>query len=59
MDNGHMPESRPERPSPSSFFSNLRAGSYGPVERVRVIVANVNRKRGGKGCCGNYGEPGC
>jgi hypothetical protein len=47
------------RPSPSSFMSNLRAGSYGPLARVRLAVSNVLRKTGGKGCCGNYGEPGC
>jgi hypothetical protein len=47
------------RPSTGGFFTNLRAGPYGPIERARVAFANVLRKRGGKGCCGNYGEPGC
>jgi len=40
-------------------MSNLAAGRYGPLARVRVIVTNIGRKRGGRGCCGNYGEPGC
>jgi len=26
---------------------------------VRLIVSNVRRKSGGRGCCGNYGDPGC
>jgi hypothetical protein len=47
------------RPSPSSFLRNALGGSYGPVERVRVILTNIGRKRGGRGCCGNYGDPGC
>ena len=51
--------SPPARPSPGGFFANLTAGSYGPLERLRVIASNINRKRGGKGCCGNYGDPGC
>jgi len=38
---------------------NLVAGPYGPLERVRVIVTNIGRKSGRKGCCGNYGDPGC
>jgi hypothetical protein len=50
---------RRRRPSPSSFLRNVTAGSYGPFERVGVIVSNIRRKAGGKGCCGNYGEPGC
>lgn len=50
---------RPARPSPNSFLRNLTAGSYGPLERVRVIASNISRKAGGKGCCGNYGDPGC
>jgi hypothetical protein len=51
--------SRPARPSPGSLFRNAMAGSYGPMERLRVIANNVRRKAGGKGCCGNYGDPGC
>ncbi len=51
--------SRRARPSPPSFLRNLGNGSYGPLERLRVIVSNVRRKSGGRGCCGNYGEPGC
>jgi len=51
--------SRKARPSPNSFFRNLGAGSYGPFERLQVIVGNVRRKAGGKGCCGHYGDPGC
>jgi hypothetical protein len=47
------------RVSPSSFVRNLTAGSYGPLERLRLIADNLRRKTGGKGCCGNYGEPGC
>jgi hypothetical protein len=45
----------------SSFFRNLGAGSFGPVERVRRIADNiVNRKLlRGRPCCGNYGDPGC
>ncbi len=33
--------SRQVRPSPPSFVRNLFAGSYGPVERVRLIVTNA------------------
>jgi len=51
--------SRTARPSPRSLFSNFMAGSYGPLERLRVFSNNLRRKSGGKGCCGNYGEPGC
>ena len=51
--------SRQVRPSPPSFLRNLTAGSYGPLERVRLIVSNVRRKSGGRGCCGSYGDPGC
>ncbi|HEY1455897.1 MAG TPA: hypothetical protein VGG31_05330 [Candidatus Dormibacteraeota bacterium] len=51
--------SRPARPSPSSFLANFRSGSYGPFERIRVALANVRLKAGGKGCCGHYGDPGC
>ena len=47
------------RPSPFSFLRNVTSGSYGPLERVRAIANNVRRKTGGKGCCGNYGDPGC
>jgi len=51
--------SRRLRPSPSSFVRNLAAGPYSPFERMRLMVSNVRRKAGGRGCCGNYGEPGC
>jgi len=51
--------SRELRPSPSSFLRNFTSGSYGPIQRVRLAIANVRRKSGGRGCCGNYGEPGC
>jgi hypothetical protein len=51
--------SRFPRASPGGVFKNLTAGSYGPLERLRVIASNVGRKMGGRGCCGNYGEPGC
>jgi hypothetical protein len=47
------------RPSPSSFVRNALGGSFGPVERIRVAVGNIRRKGGGRGCCGNYGDPGC
>src|SRR2546427_12650922 len=46
-------------PSPSSFVRNLAAGPYSPLERMRLMVSNVPRKAGGRGRCGNYGEPGC
>ena len=44
-----------------SVFRNLFAGSMGPLERVRMIAANVGRRGGARraDCCGNYGEPGC
>ena len=44
-----------------SIFTNLIAGNFGPVERVRRIADNiVNRKLlRGRACCGNYGDPGC
>ncbi|HKV89004.1 MAG TPA: hypothetical protein VJT78_13495 [Candidatus Dormibacteraeota bacterium] len=51
--------SRSSRPRPSSFFANLGAGPYNPIQRVRLIVTNIGRKTGGEGCCGHYGEPGC
>ena len=43
-----------------SLLTNLGAGNYSPVERVRKIAGNVwikVRKR--QACCGNYGDPGC
>jgi hypothetical protein len=43
-----------------SIFTNLTAGNYSPLERVRRIVGNVGRKIVRRqGCCGNYGDPGC
>jgi hypothetical protein len=43
-----------------SMFTNLRAGNYSLPERVRLIFKNVGRKVATrKGCCGNYGDPGC
>lgn len=51
--------SRSSRPAPRSFLINLGAGSYNPLQRVGLVFSNVWRKRGGQGCCGNYGEPGC
>src|SRR2546428_710497 len=51
--------SRRLRPSPSSFVRNLAAGPYSPFERMRLMVGNVRRKAGGRGCCGKYGEAGC
>src|SRR5437588_768558 len=33
--------SRRIRVSPSSFMSNLAAGRYGPLARVRMIVTNI------------------
>jgi len=47
------------RPSPWSVLRNLIAGSYNPRERLRLTIRNTRRKAGGRGCCGNYGEPGC
>jgi hypothetical protein len=41
-----------------SFLRNLTTGDFGPVERVRRVVANL-AGRGGAACCGNYGDPGC
>ena len=49
--------SRHERPL--SLMRNLRAGTYNPFQRVRLIVLNTFRKIPGGGCCGQYGEPGC
>jgi hypothetical protein len=44
----------------SSFLANLRAGDYGPVERVMKVLGNVGRKATRRqACCGNYGDPGC
>lgn len=48
-----------KRPAPSSLFVNLRSGSYNPLERLAVVVANTFRKIPGGGCCGHYGDPGC
>ena len=43
-----------------SLFRNLGAGNYSPPERLRRIVSNMLRKAvTRKGCCGNYGDPGC
>ncbi len=43
-----------------SIISNLSAGNYSPVERVRRVASNVLRKVVRRqGCCGNYGDPGC
>jgi hypothetical protein len=43
-----------------SLLTNLGAGNYSPLERVRRIVGNVLIKvRKRQGCCGNYGDPGC
>lgn len=44
---------------PPGFFRNLFAGDYGPIDRVRRVVANLARRRPAEGCCGNYGDPGC
>ena len=43
----------------SGIIRNLTAGNYGPLERVRRILANLGRRRPNHTCCGNYGEPGC
>jgi hypothetical protein len=43
----------------SGIVRNLGAGNYGPIERLRRIIANVSRRRPSHDCCGNYGEPGC
>lgn len=43
-----------------SLFTNLGAGKYSPLERVRKIAGNTLRKVARRQmCCGNYGEPGC
>jgi len=43
-----------------SLFTNLGAGNYSPLERVRRIAGNVGRKIVRRQmCCGNYGDPGC
>jgi hypothetical protein len=43
-----------------SLLTNLGAGNYSPVERVRKITGNIWRKVSRRQwCCGNYGEPGC
>jgi hypothetical protein len=47
------------RPSPPSFLRNITAGRYNPFERARLVIGNIRRKADGRGCCGNYGEPGC
>jgi hypothetical protein len=50
----------PERPSPSTFLANLRAGDYGFIERAGRVLSNVGRKIVRRqACCGNYGDPGC
>ena len=44
----------------SGLMKNLRAGEYGPLERLGKIFSNVGRKvTRMQSCCGNYGEPGC
>jgi len=43
-----------------SLLTNLGAGNYSPLERVRRIATNVGRKIVRRqACCGNYGDPGC
>jgi hypothetical protein len=48
------------RQAGSSLLRNLTAGSYGPLERLRLIAANVGLKISRRSaCCGHYGDPGC
>jgi hypothetical protein len=46
-----------------SFFANLSAGDYNPLDRARRVGSNLLRRdwlsRRRHGCCGNYGDPGC
>jgi hypothetical protein len=44
---------------PPTFLRNLFAGSHGPLDRVRRVATNLARRSPSRGCCGNYGEPGC
>ena len=39
------------------FVSNVVSGGYTVRERVARVVHNLSHRR--RGCCGNYGEPGC
>jgi hypothetical protein len=54
---------RPRRQPVQTFFANLSAGDYNPLERVRRIGGNLLRRdwlrHTRRGCCGNYGDPGC
>jgi hypothetical protein len=44
---------------PLTALRNLFAGDYSPGERMRRVISNVGRRRPNRGCCGNYGDPGC
>ena len=44
---------------PLTALRNLVAGDFTPVERVRHVIKNLGRRRPDRGCCGNYGDPGC
>jgi len=45
------------------FVRNLTGGGYNPIERARLIAANVRRRSWlgsrPRACCGHYGDPGC
>ena len=42
-----------------AYFANMR-GSMPLSRKLRLMLANNLRKiRRMKGCCGNYGQPGC
>jgi hypothetical protein len=44
-----------------SFFRNLTAGDFGPVDRARRVAGNLVGRNWlrRQACCGNYGDPGC
>jgi len=49
---------------PITALRNLTAGDYGPLDRARHVVNNMRRRNWlgtgrTRGCCGNYGDPGC
>ena len=48
------------RPSVGDAWDNWRDSDLPYLQKVRLALRNnLTKLRTGKGCCGNYGEPGC
>lgn len=47
------------KPTPRSFFTNLRAPMPWPKKLWLLLRNNWIKIRRGQSCCGHPGEPGC